>query len=248
MDISGKIALVTGSSRGLGRTIALALAESGAHVLINYYKSRDKAEEVVDLIRKMGRTSEAFRADVTNSEAVGELAHSVLDKYRQVDILINNAGAIIRPGVWDILKNEQLDQTININLKSTMLCLQEFVPSMIENKLGRIVNITTTYAITGAAPILAYTASKAGIITITYAMARELGKHGITVNAVAPGNFDTDMTAQAGDAVNQWAISTTPLGRLGHPHEVGEAVVFLVRADFITGHVLVVDGGQLLNM
>jgi 3-oxoacyl-[acyl-carrier protein] reductase len=165
-----------------------------------------------------------------------------------IDILVNNAGVIVRPGAWDALKGTDLARTIDVNLKGAIHCIQRVTPGMITRNRGRIINLSTTYAATGPAPVLAYTAAKAGINTVTYGMARELGKHGITVNAVAPGNIDTDMTRAAGESATQWAISTTPLGRLGTPQEVAEAVVFLARAEFITGHILAVDGGQLLNM
>jgi 3-oxoacyl-[acyl-carrier protein] reductase len=248
MDLNNKLALVTGSSRGLGRATALALAREGANVLINYLSRADKATEVVSAIREMGRESEAFRADVSDSRSVFQMADSIWAKYGSLDILVNNAGTIIRPGNWDVLEGAELGRTIDINLKGAIYCLQAFVPKMKEQQSGRIINVTSTYAITGATAVMAYTCAKAGIISLTYAMARELGQFGITVNAVAPGNFDTDLAKTSGDAVNEWAISTTPLGRLGHPEEIGEAVVYLAKADFVTGHVLVVDGGQLLNM
>lgn len=247
-NLAKKVAFVTGASRGLGRATAIALAKAGADVLVGYYQSQDKAREVVELIRMIGRKSEAIQVDISDAKQVKNAATYIFRKYERVDILVNNAGVIIRPGDWRSLRGEALDRTIGVNLKGTIYCIQEFAPKMIENGWGRIINFTSTYAITGAAAVLAYTAAKAGVISITYAMARELGPHGITVNAIAPGNFDTDMARGAGEAVNKWAISTTPLGRLGKPEEIGEAVVFLVNAEFITGHILVVDGGHILNM
>lgn len=248
MDLNGKIALVTGSSRGLGRATAIALAGDGADVLVNYRTAADKAAEVVSTIRQMGRRAAAFKADVADPESVLEMADRVLTEYGCLDILVNNAGTIVRPAGWDVLRGANLDRTIDVNLKSTILCLQAFVPHMVERRFGRIVNVTSTYAMTGAAAVMAYTAAKAGIIALTYAMARELGQYGITVNAVAPGNFDTDLAKESGEAVNRWAVSTTPMGRLGRPEEIGEAVVYIVKSEFVTGHVLVVDGGHILNM
>ncbi|WP_119072035.1 SDR family NAD(P)-dependent oxidoreductase [Aggregatilinea lenta] len=248
MELRGKRALVTGSSRGLGRATALELAKRGADVLVHFHREADRAEEVVSEIRNIGRRSEAYQADIGNASDIFRMANEVLGRYGHLDILVNNAGTIVRPASWNEISKEDVDRTIDINLKGAIYCIQAFAPSMVERQSGRIINVTTTYAITGAAPVLVYTAAKAGIISMTKAMAQELGKHGVTVNAVAPGNFDTDLAVESGDAVNEWAISTTPLGRLGKPVEIGEAVVFLVESDFITGHTLVVDGGQLLNI
>lgn len=248
MEIKNKLALVTGSSRGLGKATALALAEAGADVIVNYVESKKEAEVVASMVRNHGRRSEAIQADVSKSQDVNKMATYIFDEYGPVDILVNNAGAIIRPGMWDVLKGEDFDLTFDLNLKGTIYCIQEFAPKMIDQRSGSIVNVTSTYAMTGAAAVLAYTSAKAGLISVTKSMARELGPHGITVNCVAPGNFDTDMATEAGDAINEWAISTTPLGRLGKPEEIGEAVVFLISSNFITGQTLIVDGGQILNM
>ena len=248
MDIKGKVALITGASRGLGRASALALAKEGANVVVNYLEQRDKAEGVVKLIREMGNKAIAVQADVSKSKDIIRMSKQVFDEFGQVDILLNNAGIIARPADWLNITDEELDRTIGVHLKGSINCIKAFAPSMIKNKIGRIINITSTYAITGASAVVGYTSAKAGIISLTYGMAKELGSSGITVNAIAPGNFDTDMTQSAGQGTIDWAVSTTPLGRLGRPEEIGEAVVYLVKSDFITGHVLVVDGGQLLNI
>lgn len=248
MDIKGKVAVVTGSSRGLGRATALALAKEGANVVINYLEQHGRAEEVVKAIQDMGNKSMAIQADVSKREDVNKMSKIVMENFGHIDILVNNAGIIARPADWQNISDEDLDHTLGVHLKGTINCIQAFAPSMIKNQAGRIINITTNYAITGAAAVIGYTAAKAGIISLTYGMAKELGAKGITVNAIAPGNFDTDMTQSAGQATIDWAVSTTPLGRLGRPEEIGEAVIYLVKSDFITGHILVVDGGQLLNI
>lgn len=248
MDIRNKLVLVTGGSRGLGEAIAVAFANEGCHVLITYHVARDKANSVVEKIRKLGVKSDAFQVDIGNKNSVMELQRQVKQKYGDIDVLVNNAGAILRPAEWNLMPDDLLDKTIDLNLKGPLFCMQMFVPGMIEKKFGRIINFTTTYAIHGAAGVLAYTAAKAGVMTITTAMAKELAIHGITVNAIAPGNFDTEMTTSAGQGVVDWVISTTPVGRLGKPYEVGEAAVYLTKSEFITGHILVLDGGQILNI
>jgi NAD(P)-dependent dehydrogenase (short-subunit alcohol dehydrogenase family) len=162
--------------------------------------------------------------------------------------LVNNAGDILRPGAWDEQSDEDLERTIYMHLVGPIRLIRGLAPKMAEDGYGRIINIASTYGITGAAAVLSYTAAKAGLISVTYSMARELGSSGITVNAIAPGNFDTAMTESAGPDMKEWAISTTPLARLGEPSEVAHAMRYLLDAEFVTGTVLVVDGGQLLNV
>jgi 3-oxoacyl-[acyl-carrier protein] reductase len=248
MNLNGKTAIVTGASRGLGRATAISLAKEGANVVVNYRKAKNEAEKAVADIEKLGRKALAIQCDVSDVDEVAHLKDEAYKHFKTIDILINNAGTILRPAAWNQITEENIGKTIAVNLVGAINCIRAFAPGMVERKNGRIINITTTYSITGAAPVLVYTAAKAGITSLTYSMARELGPHGITVNAIAPGNFDTDLAKEAGDDVNNWAISTTPLGRLGKAEEIGEAAVFLAKADFITGHLLVIDGGQLLNM
>jgi 3-oxoacyl-[acyl-carrier protein] reductase len=242
------VALVTGSSRGLGRAMALALAGPGTHVIVHYRNDDESAKETARLIEQHGGSSTLMSADLTSIQQIESLLDNIDQLGLSIDILVNNAGAIIRPASWQEQSDEDMVRTTNLNLLAPMRLIRLVAPKMIERGFGRIVNITSTYAITGAAPVLAYTAAKAGIISLTYSMARELGPHGITVNAIAPGNIDTDMTQSAGPDTIAWAVSTTPLARLGTPAEVAGALRYLLDADFVTGHVLVVDGGQLLNM
>lgn len=248
MNISGKLVLVTGASRGLGEATAIAFADKGCDVLITYLKQKDKALSVVSTLKQHGVNSEAFQADIASKTSVRELYAQIQSRFGDVDILVNNAGAILRPSDWSSIPDDVLDKTIDLNLKGPLYCMQMFVPGMINKRFGRIINLTTSYSFNGAAGVLAYTAAKAGVMTMTTAMAKELAVHGITVNAIAPGNFDTEMTRSAGEAVVDWVISTTPLGRLGKPSEIGEAAIYLAESDFITGHVLVLDGGQILSI
>ena len=248
MNIENKQVLVTGGGRGLGKAIALAFAKKGCRVLITYHQAKDKADAVVAEIKGLGAKAAAYQVDVSNKNSLIALQRQVSNKHGNIDILVNNAGVILRPSEWNLIPDDLLDKTIDVNLKGPLFCMQMFVPGMIENKFGRIINLTTTYAFNGASGVMAYTAAKAGVITITTAMAKELAPYGITVNAIAPGNFDTEMTTSAGKEVIDWVISTTALKRLGNPFEVGEAAIYLAESDFITGHVLVLDGGQILNI
>lgn len=248
MNIEGKTALVTGSGRGIGRAIALGLARQGADVVVNYYRNEDAAKAVVDEITATGRRAFACRADVGNQHDVLAMRDAIAGEFGDISILVNNAGIIAQPAVWDQTSENEISRTIDTNLKGVIYCLQAFLPGMIKSRNGAVVNIASTYAITGSAFVLAYTASKAGVISITRAMAREMGKHGITVNAVAPGNVDTEMTQNAGADFIKWVLNTAPISRLGTTDEIANAVKFLIESDYITGHTLIVDGGHILNM
>ncbi|MGP4014650.1 SDR family NAD(P)-dependent oxidoreductase [Saccharopolyspora sp. 5N708] len=248
MNLIGRVALVTGGSRGIGRATALQLAKRGADVALLYLKDADSAEQVVTEIESLGRRGVAVRGDVAERDTFERLRDELTSSFGQVDILINNAGAILQPPAWDASGGDVTARTININLLSVINAIEVFAPPMVRSGWGRIVNITTTYSFNGSAPVLAYTAAKAGVNAVTTAMAAELGPSGVLVNAVAPGNVDTDMTRAAGKDVVDWAVGTTPVGRLGAPEEIAESVGFLVESDFICGHVLVVDGGQLLRI
>ena len=246
MDINGKIALVTGASRGIGKATAIALAKEGANVIVNFKESTDLAEDVVSTIRKSGGEALPLKADVSDPRNVQAMADFIYKKYGRLDILVNNASVILRPGNWDLMPLKDMDYTIDLTLKGTIYCIRTFAPKMIENRLGNIINISSTTAFGGSPFVLAYTASKAGVITVTKGMAKALGKHNIRVNAIAPGTIDTEMTTGAGEDYVKRAISLTPLGRLGKPEEIADAALFLIKAEFVTGHVLVVDGGQYI--
>lgn len=246
-SLANKSALVTGSSRGLGRAMAMELGRRGAHVFVNYKSNQEAAQATAKEIEALGGSATVVQGDVGLADDTGRLV-SVVSEESGVDILVNNGGAILRPGAWNEQSDADLVSTINMHLVGPLRLVRALAPAMADRGFGRIVNITSTYGITGAAPVLAYTAAKAALISMTYAMARELGAAGVTVNAIAPGNIDTAMTESAGPDVKDWAISTTPVGRLGYPDEVAHALGYFLENPFVTGHVLVVDGGQILNM
>lgn len=244
----GKVALVTGGSRGLGFAICQSLGRLGCRIAVNYWQDHEQAAAAVATLREAKVDCASFPADVGSAQELGELRERVESRLGPVSILVNNAGHIARPGGWSELRGEALRRTIDTNLTGVILSIQEFVPVMVDARWGRVVNISSTYAITGAAAVMAYTAAKAGVVAITYGMAREVGSAGVTVNAIAPGNFATQMADDAGPEFKKWVESTAPVGRLGNPEEIGEAAAFLVQNPYITGHVLVVDGGHILNM
>jgi len=228
--------------------MALELAQAKAHVIVNYLSNEVAAKETAQQVEALGGRATTIQADVGSAEDIERLLNSLESDGLAIDILVNNAGSILRPAAWNEQSDDDLVATINMHLIGPMRLIRALAPGMASRGYGRIINISTTYAIHGAAPVLAYTAAKAGLMTITYAMASELGQNNVTVNAIAPGNFATAMTDGAGEQVKEWSISTTPLGRLGDPAEIGHALRFLLESTFITGHVLVVDGGQLLNI
>lgn len=240
--------LVTGSGRGIGAQIARTLAASKYSVIINYESNRDAAEHTLREVERAGARGITVRADVSKRDQAEQLIAEATKTFGRLDALVNNAGVIVRPGHWEQITDEAWDRTLDVNLKGTFNCIRAAAPTMRKHKRGRIVNITSTYGMMGAAPVVAYTAAKAGVIDLTHSFAKELAPH-VTVNAVAPGNIDTEMTASAGREFVDWTIGQTPLKRLGTVEEVASAVEFLLsdRAAFITGQVLVVDGGHMLR-
>ncbi|GAA2661997.1 SDR family NAD(P)-dependent oxidoreductase [Streptomyces vastus] len=246
MDIEGAHAVVTGGSRGLGRAIALSLADRGATVSITYKSDKEAAAEVGDLVVARGGKCNIIQLDLLSESSIENFARRVAE-LQEPDILVNNGGELRRPGSWDKLLGSDLDATIAANVTGHIRVMQKIVPSM-ERRGGVVVNITSAYGLAGSAGVTAYAAAKAGLVSVTSGLARELGSKNIRVNAVAPGNFDTAMTRGASPEFKERVLSMIPLGRFGRPEEIGHAVVFLAEADYVTGHVLVVDGGQLLHM
>lgn len=243
--LTNKVALVTGASRGIGRAIALDLAANGAAVVVNYHSSSEAAEAVVAEIVANGGKATAVQADVANFEAAQALVKAAQDSYGQIDILVNNAGTT-RDTLLMMMKEEQWDLVLETNLKSIFNCCKAVSRPMVRRKKGgRIINISSVSGIVGLPGQTNYSASKAGMIGFTKALAKELGSRQITVNAVAPGFIPTDLTADLPKELVNWAISNTPLGRLGEPTEVAHMVTFLAsdKASFITGEVIRVDGG-----
>lgn len=242
--LSERIAVVTGASRGIGRGIALALAEQGATVLVNYQHSAGAAEEVVAQITAAGGTAIAVQADVSTEEGANHLIKTALDTYGKIDILVNNAGTT-RDNVIMMMGADDFDIVIQTNLRSTWLCSKAAVRAMMRKRYGRIINITSVSGIMGNAGQTNYSASKAGIIGLTKALAREVAARSITVNAVAPGFVLTDLTSNLPEEITRKINENIPLGRWGTIDDVSSATLFLASdaASYITGHVLAVDGG-----
>lgn len=242
MSLNGKTALVTGASRGIGRAIALRLAEDSANVAVIYAGSADKAEAVVNEITALGVNAKAYRCNVADSAAVNETVKAVTNDLGKIDILVNNAG-ITRDGLMLRMKDEDFDAVLDTNLKGAFNMIRACYSGFIRKKSGRIINISSVSGIMGNAGQANYSASKAGVIGLTKSVARELASRGITCNAVAPGFIQTDMTENLGD--NNPLLNSIPLGRMGKPEDIAAAVAFLASdsAAYITGEVLKVDGG-----
>ena len=238
LDLTGHIALVTGASRGIGAAIAIALAEAGAAVAVNYRERADDAETVVGKIKGMGGRAIAIAADVSQAAAVARMADQAASALGPIDILVNNAGLAIVRGIDDLTESD-FDVTIAVNLKSAFLCTQAVLPGMRAKKWGRIVNISSGAARGAGAIGVHYNASKAGMEGLTRGYAARLVKEGITVNAVAPSLIETDMMRGRSDLA-----SRIPLGRLGHPDEVAKAALSVLGNDYITGQTIVLNGGM----
>ncbi|HAP93538.1 MAG TPA: 3-oxoacyl-[acyl-carrier-protein] reductase [Desulfotomaculum sp.] len=247
MALDGKRAVVTGASRGIGRAIALALAAGGADVLINYAQHDGAAEEVATAIQKLGRQAAAYQADVTDPVRASAMIQYAVKQFGGVDILVNNAG-ITRDNLVMLLRDEDWDSVLAVNLKGAFNCVRAVARSMLKARWGRIINISSVSGIVGNAGQANYAASKAGLIAFTKSVARELGSRNITVNAVAPGYIDTEMTRGLPEATKGKIVSQTALGRLGRPEEIAGVVVFLASqaASYITGQTIIVDGGMTM--
>lgn len=243
--LEGKIALVTGAGRGIGRAIALDLATNGATVIVNYNGSRERAEETVKIIKENGGNAECFCCNVADFEQTKEMMEAVISKYKALDILVNNAG-ITRDGLVMKMSEQDFDDVIAINLKGTFNCIRNVSRQMLKQREGRIINLSSVVGLSGNAGQLNYAASKAGIIGLTKSAAKELASRHITVNAVAPGYVDTQMTQILPDSVKEKVLAAVPLGRMGSTQDIASMVTFLAsdRASYITGQVISVDGGM----
>ena len=245
MSLKGNVALVTGGSRGIGRAVCLELARRGAAVAVNYAGNSAAAEETVELCRAMGVEAEAFQADVSDPAACDALAAAVKERFGRLDILVNNAG-ISRDGLLMTAKEEDFTKTLDTNLKGAYFCTRAAAKIMLRQKYGRIICLSSIVGLRGNPGQTAYAASKAGVLGLVKAAAKELAGRDITVNAVAPGYIETDMTAALPERAREAMLSTIPKGRPGAPEEVARAVAFFAEPEcaYITGQVLCVDGGM----
>lgn len=243
-SLSGKIVIVTGGSRGIGKAIALKLAEQGANIAINYNKADSEAQAVVEAVKQMGVEAQAIQADVAVTTEAARLIDTVLKSMGRVDILVNNAG-VTRDKLLMQMSEADWDTVLDTNLKGAYNCSKAILRPMLKQRGGRIINITSVSGLSGSGGQANYSAAKAGLIGFTKALAREVASRNITVNAVAPGFIETDMTKALADELKQKIMAQIPLERFGKPEDIAEAVAFLASnaATYITGHVLTVDGG-----
>lgn len=247
MLLDGKAALVTGASRGIGRAVALRLAKEGAKVVVNYAGNEKAAEETKAAVEAAGSEAVCVRADVANADEVAALFDAAVKAFGTVDILVNNAG-ITRDGLLMRMKDEDFDAVLATNLRGVYLCTKAASKIMMKKRSGRIVNMTSVVGLMGNVGQTNYAAAKAGILGFSKSAAKELAVRGITVNMVAPGFIETDMTAVLSDKVREQLVGAIPLGRMGEPEDVANAVLFLVSdaAAYITGQVVNVDGGMVM--
>ena len=245
--LSGKVAVVTGASRGIGRAVAVKLASEGAAVVINYNGSKDRAEEVKKEIEEAGGKAEIRQCNVSDYATCEEMFKEIIAELGSVDILVNNAG-ITKDGLLMKMSEEDYDAVLGTNLKGTFNCIRFVARQMIKQRSGRIINMASVSGVLGNAGQANYSASKAGVIGLTKSAARELASRGITVNAVAPGFINTEMTEVLSDKVKEGAVAQIPLGRFGETEDISNAVAFLAsdEARYITGQVLNVDGGMAM--
>jgi len=247
MSLAGRVALVTGASQGIGRACALRLASAGAAVAVAA-RNQEKLDELVSEIKASGGKAEAFPLDVSDEEQIKGTFKAVLGQLGKIDILVNNAG-ITRDQLVMRMKRADWDMVLNTNLTSAYCCIQQVIGSMLKQRWGRIINVSSIFGQMGQAGQANYAASKAGLIGLTMAIAREVASRSITCNAVAPGFIETPMTSGLADDLKQTALKLIPLGRIGTPEDVANAVAFLAseEASYITGHVLNVNGGMLMG-
>ena len=245
MKFEGKTALVTGGSRGIGRAICLELAGGGANVVLCYAGNEAAAQETVRAVEALGVKALAVRCDVSDAAGVDELAKAAVETFGRIDILVNNAG-ITRDNLLMRMSEADFDQVVAANLKGAFLCMKAVSRLMLKQRYGRIVNLSSVVGLRGNAGQVNYAASKAGVIGMTKSLAKELASRGVTVNAVAPGFIETDMTAALSESARAAAQGSIPMNRLGGPEDVAKAAAFLAGdgAAYITGQVLAVDGGM----
>lgn len=244
---NGRTALITGAARGIGREISLKLAKSGFNVAVNYRKSSPSVDQLLGELRNFGIRAEAIQADVSIIDEAKNLIDECFEMFGSIDVLVNNAG-ITRDNLLIRMSEKDFDDVISTNLKGAFNCIKHAVPHMLKKRWGRIISLSSVVGITGNAGQVNYSAAKAGIIGITKSLAKEIGTRGITVNAVAPGFIETDMTDVLPDKVKEKMLSLIPLRRIGKPADVANLVSFLAsdEASYITGQVINVDGGMVM--
>lgn len=245
--LEGKVAVVTGASRGIGRAIALKLADEGAKVVVNYSGSQAKAEEVVAAIQANGGEALAVQASVSKTEEVTVLMDAAVKTFGSLDILVNNAG-ITRDNLLMRMKEDEWDDVLNTNLKGVFLCTKAVTRQMMKQRAGRIINISSIVGVAGNAGQANYVAAKAGVIGLTKTTAKELASRNILVNAIAPGFIETEMTEQLPEEIKQGMLTQIPLAKLGQPEDIAKAVAFLAsdEANYMTGQTLHIDGGMVM--
>jgi 3-oxoacyl-[acyl-carrier protein] reductase len=246
--VEGRVALVTGGGRGIGRAIAVRLAREGARVVVSYRSNDAAAEETAELVRKAGVECETFKGDVASPEDVEALMKGVGEVFGAVEILVNNAGTT-RDNILLRMKDAEFDEVLATNLKGTYLCTRAVLRGMVRARWGRVVNISSVVGLLGNAGQANYAASKAGIIGFTKSVAREVAGRGITANAVAPGYVETELTGVLPESIKEQILGQVPMGRLGEPEEIAEVVAFLAgdRAAYVTGQTIAVDGGMVMQ-
>ncbi|ACZ40935.1 3-oxoacyl-(acyl-carrier-protein) reductase [Thermobaculum terrenum ATCC BAA-798] len=247
MDLEGKVALVTGGSRGIGRATAIKLASLGARVVVNYNRSKEAAEEVVRAISEAGGEAVASPGDVSTKEGAENAVNTALNTWGKIDILVNNAG-ITRDTLLMRMSEEDWEAVIDTNLKGAYLCSKLAVRSMLRNRWGRIINISSVVGLVGNVGQANYASAKAGLLGLTKSIAREFGSKNITANAIAPGYIETDIVAVLSEDIKKAILSQIPAGRYGKPEEVAELVAFLAsdKAAYINGQTINIDGGMVM--
>lgn len=247
MEIKNRVALITGSSRGIGKAIALRLAKEGANIAINYLKNKEKAEKVAMEARKYGVEAKIYQADVSRRQQVEEMVRKIVKDFNTIHILVNNAGIIPHHySIFDI-PLEEWKKILTVNLTGAFNCTKAVAPIMIKNGGGKIINISSVAGKMGGTVGPHYAASKAGIIGMTFSLAQELLKYNITVNAIAPGPIETEMVQSISEERRKIILGRVPMGRFGKPEEVAEAVIFLIKCDYVTGEVIDINGGYYMD-
>lgn len=247
MNLTGKVALVTGASRGIGQATAIELAKAGADIVVNFIGNEAVAQETVEKIEALGRKAIKIKANVGDADDVQAMVDEAVAAFGHIDILVNNAG-ITRDGLLIRMKDSDWDEVLNINLKGVYLVTKAVAKLMVKQRAGRIINMTSVSGVTGNVGQANYAAAKAGVIGFTKTCAKELAARGITVNAVAPGFIETAMTDVLPEKIKEGIAATVPFGRMGQPEEIASVVTFLASdfASYITGQVLNVDGGMVM--